>query len=68
MTNIAVCHEGLHQIARQANWMESHGNILGSDRLRTLLESHNCCLRCGTRQIWDARSDLWQCPSCYFLE
>ena len=47
---MAVEYQNLAQIARQANWLEMNGNIPGSDRLRMLLESYNCCLFCGTKQ------------------
>ncbi len=59
---------GLNHIAKQANWLEGNGNIKGSDHLRALLESHNCCLLCGTKQIFDSdyyrKTGMWKCPSC----
>ena len=41
---------GLNQIAKQAHWLEAKGNIRGSDRLRIMLEEHNCCSECGATQ------------------
>ena len=60
--------QGLHQIAKQASFLEDIGNFSGADRLRVLLEKHNCCLLCGSEQIFDLvyyhRTGLWGCPTC----
>ena len=58
----------LHHIAKQANYLETMGNFSGSDRLRVLLEEHNCCLVCGTEQVYDPeyykKIGMWKCPTC----
>ncbi len=68
MAKVAVDYQNLAQIARQANWLEMNGNIPGSDRLRMLLESYNCCLFCGTKQVSGQtgidQSEIWICPVC----
>ncbi len=65
---MAVEYQSLNQVARQANWLEINGNIPGSDRLRMLLESHNCCVICGTKHIRkqadDGLLERWTCPAC----
>ena len=59
---------GLNQIAKQAHWLEAKGNIRGSDRLRIMLEEHNCCSECGATQVCNPsyyhHSGFWRCPVC----
>ncbi len=65
---MALEYQSLNQVARQANWLEMNGNIPRSDHLRMLLESHNCCLFCGTKlvnkQTGDGKDEIWICPTC----
>ena len=64
MLGIDLGHRGLNQIARQANYLESTGNFSGSDRLRILLETHNCCFMCGSKQVYNVLLADWICSSC----
>lgn len=57
-------YQGLHQIARQANWLESIGNIYSSYRMRKLLENHNCCPGCGTIRVSAGLRLPLLCPVC----
>lgn len=58
----------LELIAKLANYMAISGKVSLADKLYVVLEKHNCCLVCGTKQIFDEayyrRFGIWKCPKC----
>ena len=66
---MALALRSLNQIARQANLIENVlENMDRAERLRGMLEQHNCCVECGTQLIFDPdyyeRTGFWMCPYC----